>query len=169
MNRRNKYPPSNPATAFLGVFIFIVLFVLGFGADNLKSLIDIPSVQICFGTFFSVLLISGKFSKLFILFPKIIGCTFDTYEDRKTAIEICNLGAISLFLSGMLGTAVGIILLLVAEYAQNNLLINIAVSLITFLYGTFFAILFYAFKIRIILNSSPESYEQPENEIIRKD
>lgn len=169
MNRRNKYSPLNPATTFFGVFIFIVLFVLGFGTDNLKFLIDLPSVQIVFGTFFSVLLISGKFAKFFILFPNIILCGFDTHENRKTAIEICNLAAISFFLSGMLGTAIGLILLSLAEDAHSNLLINIATSLVTFLYGVFFAILFYAFKIRIILNSSPESDKQSENEIIRKD
>lgn len=141
----NPYPdkPAMPIRVVSAiVVVFFILLAIGF--DKIGSFIDIPSLQIVVVCTIAALFASNKFEHIQDL-PLIIKGKLIPQNEKELRpyIRITELGSRYAIGMGAVGTLLGIILMLGNMSDVDSIGPNMAVSLITALYGILLSELFF--------------------------
>jgi H+/Cl- antiporter ClcA len=119
--------------------VFCLFVLLAFGVNNLSQFIDVPSFQ-------CVNILSFLFVGITFGFKKLCAAFFNPQNDLLLSIDIFNFYEKTLWLTSIIGTIIGIIIALGNANDLETLGQNLAISLITMLYGIINIALIMPFK-----------------------
>lgn len=128
----------------MGLFFVFLFCILGMGFDNVGSFIDFPSLQIVVVLSVAAMFFSSDIEVITGI-PSLLknDTLFNKAEDYKPYIRMFDNGSRYAIAGGMVGTLIGLILMLGNMSDVESIGPNMAVALISLLYGIMLSELVY--------------------------
>lgn len=137
--------------SIIGLLLFLLFISVGIGFGNILPMFDYPNMQLILGTIFACYLMAFKLNKIPVSLLGILSSKFKNTEEQRDAIHFSQIGFWASILSGVLASSIGLILLLVSKDWNNDRLgVNLALTIIPFVYSAILSILFICAKYRSI-------------------
>ncbi len=122
---------------------------IGGGDRGFIAFFDVPSFLIVITIPLSMLLFAGQITDYFRAVQMAAGADDFTIKEFKSSSIALSLAIRMFYMSGIIGTVVGIIQILIYVEDPSNFGPAISISLLTFFYSIFFNTIHYAIKSRI--------------------
>lgn len=144
---------SNLGVRIFGVVVLIAVLIaaifIGGGEYGLGAFIDFPSVLIVVIIPLSMLMLAGQVTD-YLRAIQIAGGRSDfTLKEFKSSSIAIGLTIRMIYMSGVIGTLVGVMQILIYLSDPANIFPALSVSLLTLFYALFFNSLHYAIKAKI--------------------
>ena len=128
--------------------MFLAVFI---SAGNAAWYIDIPSVFMLLSVVVFVVFVSGYGIDFFRTFAICFGKRNTELGEIERSIKACNIVLISVFITGIMMTLIGVISILHQANEEMNLVVNMAIAVIPMLYTCIIDLLILPFEARLWL------------------
>lgn len=136
---------------FAGFMMLMFAAILISPSASIMGFVDYPSIVLCVGIVAGFLLVSHGVAATGRGLVVALGGTSRNMADIRLAIDVCDAATQASVLSGVIGSLIGLVIMLGNMSDPSAIGPGMAVSLLTVLYAAVLACMFIAGRFRIVL------------------